>query len=95
MAVRVKWLKAALRDFDAEISYIAADDPEAARQVAGRIEDSIALLASHPAIGRPGRIAGTRELVVPNTRYLIPYRFCHGAIEVLRLFHASRRPPKR
>jgi toxin ParE1/3/4 len=46
-------------------------------------------------MGRPGRVPGTRELLVPKTRYLIPYRFRRGTIEILRVFHASRRPPKR
>jgi toxin ParE1/3/4 len=55
----------------------------------------VALLAAQPAIGRPGRVSGTRELLVPQTRYLIPYRVRRAAIEILRVFHASRRPPKR
>ena len=95
MATQIKWLKTALKNFDYEISYIAADDPAAARLVARRIRRSVTLLATQPALGRPGRVPGTRELVVPGTRYLIPYRVRHGVIEILRVFHASRRPPKR
>jgi len=95
MATQIKWLKTALKNFDDEISYIARDDPDAAKLVARRVEDTVALLATQPALGRPGRISGTRELLVPNTRYLIPYRVRRGAIEILRVFHASRLPPKR
>jgi toxin ParE1/3/4 len=84
-----------LKNLDDEISYIAADDPVAARLVKNRITDAIAVLATQPSIGRPGRIPGTRELPVSNTRYLIPYRARRGVIEILRVFHASRRPPKR
>jgi len=95
MATQIRWLKTALKNFDDEVSYIASDDPEAARLVVRRIAEAVALLATQPAMGRPGRVAGTRELLVPKTRYLIPYRVRRGVIEILRLFHASRRPPTR
>jgi len=94
MPTRIKWLKTAPRNLEYEINYIAADDPAAARLVSRRIKDAVALLSKHPSIGRPGRIGGTRELIVPDTRYLIPYRERQGAIEILRVFHAGRRPPK-
>jgi plasmid stabilization system protein ParE len=95
MATPIKWLRTAVKNFDDELTFIASDDPAAARLVARRILEAVALLAAQPAIGRPGRVSGTRELLVPKTRYLIPYRVRRGAIEILRVFHASRRPPKR
>jgi plasmid stabilization system protein ParE len=95
MATQIKWLKNALKNFDDELSYIASDDPVAARLVTRRITDAVSLLATQPAIGRPGRISGTRELFVPKTRYLIPYRARRGVIEIMRVFHVSRRLPKR
>ena len=95
MATQIRWLKTALKNFDDEVSYIASDDPAAARLVARRIVDAVALLATQPGMGRPGRVSGTRELLVNKTRYLIPYRVRHGTIEILRVFHAARRPPKR
>ncbi len=95
MTVRIKWLRTALKNFNEEIAYIAEDSPKAARLVTRRIRESVALLAELPAIGRPGRVPGTRELPVPKTRYLIPYRVRRGVVEILRVFHASRRPPKR
>ncbi|HWY19666.1 MAG TPA: type II toxin-antitoxin system RelE/ParE family toxin [Candidatus Acidoferrum sp.] len=95
MVTRIKWLKKALQNFDEEVAYIANDDPSAARLVARRITEAVSLLATQPAIGRPGRVSGTRELLVPKTRYLIPYRVRRGVVEILRVFHASRRPPNR
>ncbi|MGD0570426.1 MAG: type II toxin-antitoxin system RelE/ParE family toxin [Candidatus Sulfotelmatobacter sp.] len=94
MATRIKWLKNALKNFDEELNYIASDDPAAARLVGRRIAEAVALLATNPAIGRPGRVAGTRELLVPNTRYLIPYRVRNGFVEIMRVFHTSHRPPQ-
>ena len=95
--MQVKWLKRALQNLDDEAKYIAQDDPEAARQVAQRIVDAINLLPENPALGHPGRIHGTRELVVPNTRYIVPYRVRPhlNRIEILRVFHTSRRLPQR
>ena len=87
----VRWLREALRNLDEEATYIAADDPAAARLVGARVLDAVALLAQHPGMGRPGRVPGTRELVVLKTRYLVPYRVRGETVEILRVFHTSRR----
>ena len=94
--MRIRWLRKALRNLDEEAIYIAADDPNAARLVVRRVfEDAVEQLTEHPGAGRPGRVPGTRELVVPDTRYILPYRVRGGMVEILRMFHASRRRPKR
>jgi plasmid stabilization system protein ParE len=88
-------LRTALRNLDEEATYIAADDPQAARLVVERVLNAVETLATQPALGRPGRVPGTRELVVGKTRYLVPYRVRGEIVEVLRVFHTSRRPPQR
>jgi toxin ParE1/3/4 len=93
--MRVRWLRKALRNLDEEAIYIAVDDPAAARRVVQRVLEAVAQLADQPGIGRPGRVANMRELVVLNTRYIVPYRVRAGVIEILRVFHTSRRPPQR
>lgn len=93
--MQVRWLRTALRNLDEEAAHIAAEDPQAAALVVRRVIDAVALLAGQPAMGRPGRVPGTRELIVPHTRYLIPYRVRSGVVEVLRVFHTSRRAPRR
>jgi toxin ParE1/3/4 len=93
--MRIRWLRKALRNLDEEATYIEADDPNAARLVVRRIFEAVEQLAEHPDAGRPGRVPGTRELVVRHTRYIVPYRVRRGAVEILRVFHTSRRPPKR
>ncbi len=93
--MRVRWLRNALRNLDEEAAHIATDDPVSARLVVQRILEAVATLAHQPALGRPGRVPGTRELVVPKTRYLVPYRVRGDAIEILRVFHTSRRLPNR
>ena len=93
--MRVRWLRTALRNLDEEATYIAADDPAAARLVVARVLEAVAQLADQPGLGRPGRVPSTRELVVARTRYIVPYRVKRDAVEILRVFHTSRRLPKR
>ena len=93
--MRVKWLRTALANLNAEAEYIARDDPAAASRVVIRILNAVENLREFPALGRPGRVIGTRELVIPSTPYIIPYRVRKDAVEVLRVFHASRQWPKR
>jgi toxin ParE1/3/4 len=47
-----------------------------------------------PHRGRPGRWPGTRELVIPRTPYIVPYRVQGDLIEILRVFHGARRWPE-
>jgi toxin ParE1/3/4 len=93
--MRVKWLRTALRNLDDEASRIATDDPAAARLFVGRVLEAVAALEDQPGIGRPGRVPGTRELVVLKTRLLVPYRVRGDAVEILRVFHIARRLPQR
>ena len=92
--MRIRWLRAALRNLDEEAAYIASDDPKAAQFVVQRVLSAVALLAEQPALGRPGRVADTRELVISKTRYIVPYRVRGQTVEVLRVFHTSRRLPQ-
>lgn len=93
--MQLRWLRRALLNLDEEATYIAAEDPNAARLVVERVLQAVAMLSEQPALGRPGRVPGTRELVVSRTRYLVPYRVRGDVVEVLRVFHTSRRPPNR
>lgn len=93
--MRIRWLRQALRNLDEEATFINTDDPAAARLVVDRIVTAVARLADDSAMGRPGRVPGTRELVVGRTRYIVPYRVRGDAVEILRIFHNSRRLPPR
>jgi len=92
--LEIRWLKRALANLDAEAAFIARDHPAAARVVEA-IASAAEQLAQHPALGRPGRVEGTRELVVPDTPYLVPYRVRGHAVEILRVFQGSRKWPKK
>ncbi|HMR68838.1 MAG TPA: type II toxin-antitoxin system RelE/ParE family toxin [Rubrivivax sp.] len=93
--MKVRWLRKAVRNLDDEATYIAADDTEAARRVVQRVLEAVSMLEEQPGLGRPGRVPGTRELVVARTRYIVPYRVRGETVEILRVFHTSRRRPGR
>lgn len=93
--MRLRWLRKALRNLDDEAAYIANDNADAARLVVQRVLDAVAMLAEQPGLGRPGRIPRTRELVVLKSRYIVPYRVRGEVVEILRVFHTSRRLPSR
>ncbi len=75
--------------------WIAADDPVAAGRVINRIKVAVGRLARLPSLGRPGRVAGTRELVVPGMPYIVPYRVAGDAIQIITVMHTSQRWPDR
>jgi toxin ParE1/3/4 len=93
--VRVRWLHVALSNLDAQAEYIAQDNPAAAARLVAKIFRAVDLLARNPAVGRPGRVPGTRELVIPDTPYIIPYRVRENVVEILRVFHAARKWPRK
>jgi len=76
-------------------AYIAHDNPGAAGKIATTLLAAVERLAEFPNRGRPGRVAGTRELVVPGTPYVIPYRLRGDRLEIIAVFHARQKWPKR
>jgi toxin ParE1/3/4 len=72
--VRIVWLRAAERNLEEQIEYIGQRNPRAPNTLADKIAATVASLADHPRRGHPGRIAGTRELLVPGTPYIVVYK---------------------
>lgn len=93
--MHVKWLKRALLDLDDAEAYIAQTDQLAAAEVVLKIISAVSLLKNQPGIGGAGRVSGTKELIVPGTRYIIPYRVKDNSLQILRVYHTSRIWPRR
>ena len=72
---------------------IVADNPTAASRMIERIRAAVMGLAASPALGRPGRVAGTRELVIPGTPYIVPYRVKGGVVQIITILHGAQRWP--
>jgi toxin ParE1/3/4 len=89
----LSWTRAALDDLKAQISYIARDNPAAARRVAERIRATGDALGDF-ASGHPGRVAGTFEKTVSGLPYIIAYaidvRDGEERIAVLHVVHTAR-----
>lgn len=92
--MRVKWSRKALLNLDNAVEYIAADNSAAAADVAQRIWDASQMLAKQPGMGRPGRVTGTRELVISDLPYILPYVEKGGAVIILRVMHTSMKWPR-
>ena len=75
--------------------YIARDNPNAANRIASALLEAVERLAKLPNLGRPGRVAGTRELVGSGTPYIIPYRLRGDRLEIVAVFRAREKWPKR
>ena len=84
----------AIRHLTAVRDYIAKDSPQRAATIATIILKSVDLLATQSQMGRPGRVLGTRELVVPETTYVIPYRVRGEYLELIAVFHGRQKWPK-
>ena len=93
--MRIRWLRKALQNLDEEAAYLSQQSPQVARRFVESVNAAVNRLAEHPATGRPGRVQGTRELVITDFPYLVPYRVRNQSVEVLRVFHTSRTPPTR
>jgi toxin ParE1/3/4 len=92
--MNIIWSPEAIEDLLSLRAYIAEDNPAAARRVVlGIIRTIEELLPDNPQMGRAGRVPGTRELVIPATPFIIPYRVQRGTIQILRVYHGARRWP--
>lgn len=91
--MRIKWLRNALKNLDDSASYIAKESSVAARALVKTVQDTVEHLAQFPGLGRPGRVPGTRELVLQDFPYIIPYRVRNDTVEILRVFHAAQQLP--
>jgi toxin ParE1/3/4 len=90
---QVVWTARALRDLAALREYISRERPEAAESQVELILAAVERLARFPHSGRRGRRSGTRELVVSQTPYLVPYRVGGELVEVLGVLHGRQRWP--
>lgn len=87
------WARAAIRDLVHAREYIGLENQNAAREIASRIVDATERVIQFPEVGRPGRVNGTRELVVSGTQYLIVYRLKKNAVHFLRVLHGRQKWP--
>lgn len=94
--MHIRWTKAASQDLDSIEEYIREHNPKAAIEQVLRVIDAVETkLSNSPGMGKPGRIAETRELYVTGTPYIVAYRINENTIEVLRVIHGARKWPQK
>ncbi|MBB5518831.1 type II toxin-antitoxin system RelE/ParE family toxin [Amphiplicatus metriothermophilus] len=93
--MRVRFTRPALADLEEAFAFIAERNPQAAADVIDAVEGAVAALARHPRLGRPGRVKGTRELVVAGAPFVAAYRITGETVDILAVIHAARRWPDR
>ncbi|MCD2171373.1 type II toxin-antitoxin system RelE/ParE family toxin [Rhizobium sp. C4] len=91
--MKIIWLPRAVADLNAQIDYIAADNPKSAIDIGDRVIIHVFHLGAHPEMGRSGRRTGTRELFVPRTPFVVVYRIRNQQLEILRLLHGAQQWP--
>jgi toxin ParE1/3/4 len=92
--MRVRWTTPAREQFVSAFEYFAEANRAAAARTADQIWESTQLLTHHPMAGREGRVAGTRELVISGTPFLVAYRIEKNEVRVLAVLHAAREWPE-
>jgi toxin ParE1/3/4 len=92
--MKIRWTRPAARDLEAIQDHIAQENPMAAGRLVATIRQRVQQLQDHPQLGRPGRVPGTRELVISGTPYVAPYRVRDQQVEILALYHGARRWPE-
>ena len=93
--MKIRWTPRAFHNLLDIHAYLAERDSTAAMTVARTIRAQAEALSSHPLMGYPGRVKGTRELAISRYPYVIAYRVAREKVEILAVRHMARRWPQR
>lgn len=88
--MKLVWSPLAQESMAAALDDIAQDNPQAALGQWDQIERQADMLLDHPEMGRKGRVADTRELVISRTPFLLVYRLTGKVIEIVTFLHGSQ-----
>lgn len=93
--MKLAWTPQAVEDLRSLRNYIAQENPHAGVGMVATIVTLVTQqLPKYPHSGREGRIAGTLELVVPRTSYIVPYLVKDDTVIILAVHHAARKWPE-
>jgi plasmid stabilization system protein ParE len=96
MDCQIVWTDRARDDLHEIVSYIAADNPEAARRVGMDIYETVALLGSFPLIGPTyprGFHGNIREIVSWSYRIFYRVNNRRKIVEIITIWHGARGTP--
>ena len=90
----IVWSPAAVEDLKHLRATIEQQNPRAAAKVASAILRRVESLNDFPGQGRPGRVPHTRELIIPDTPFLVVYKAAGQTIQIITVLHAARKWPQ-
>ena len=93
--MEIVWREVAVLSLERARAYIAQDKPAAADRVYEKIPSSVRDLTNMPHMGRPGRVEDTRELVVPDTPYIVAYTVLDEQVVIIAVQHSVQKWPER
>jgi len=93
--MEIIWRRVALNDLEEIRRRIAHQNPTAGARIRATIRNAAEQLADYPHLGRPGRVEGTRELVIAVTPFMAVYRVLNNRLRILSVIHGARRWPER
>ena len=88
--MRIRWTPAAAADLQHIGDYLKDHHPHYRQATMRKLYETIRGLKDAPYRGRPGREAGTREILFPPMPYIAVYRVREQSIEILRIWHTAQ-----
>jgi addiction module RelE/StbE family toxin len=92
--LRVRWSAEARRDRRELIGYVEEESLRMALELDDRVSGAVMRLGDYPNSGRPGRVIGTRELVISRTPYIAVYTIDEAGVRIARLIHGAKQWPE-
>lgn len=93
--MNILWSPESISDLKNLYQYSLIENPHSAHMIYNRVIEQVEILTHSPHIGRAGRVPGTRELIISDTKYIIPYRVVNGTLQILRIYYSSRKWPEK
>ncbi len=91
--MQLRWTQAAAADLERIADYLVGQTPDRASRLVRSIYDAPETLLSFPHRGRPGKKAGTRELVLSPLPWVVVYAVRDDVVHVVRILHGAQRWP--
>jgi plasmid stabilization system protein ParE len=92
--LKIDWTDTAQSQLFPLDAWLFERSPAGADHIVDRIFEIVGSLDRFPMAGKPGRVTGTRELVVPSTSYIVAYRIHKETIQILAIMHGAQRWPR-
>ena len=91
--MQLRWTEAAAVDLERIADYLFSNAPDRASRLVRSIYEAPETLLSFPYRGRPGKKAGTRELVLLPLPWIVVYTVSDEVVHVVRILHGAQRWP--